>query len=373
MRRRLAPLLVLLPTLLSACTGQDPGGSSTSTEPTCDAGQELFEGRCVDPAKRYEPEARLDVDNVVAFGEPLTEITLPDPPKSGFRIIAPPRVMQPGEEVDYCLSWPYPAFTHKVIYAARLYATPGLHHSNLLAKPVNAKYGPNPYPACNPGASDPFSDIGNGVPDVLFANSTQVSGEETLAFPKGMGFRVDTAREIATDIHLLNATSEPQRVEVAYDFFTMPDAELENEVAPFTLQVDDFLIPPHSQATIGSECTTYGGNVVEMLPHTHEKRRSFTVDFVDEEGGASSVLSYGAFDSSSEIRIFDPPLSLDPTTKIRFSCAFDNTTDHDVVYGLAENEMCILFGYLYPVENQFVAHAPYQGEPCQSIRLGLFK
>jgi hypothetical protein len=374
MRSRLA-LLVVLPSMFSlACAGEGTSGtSSTTTEPpSCDKGEELFEGRCVDPAKRYEPDARLDGDNVVAFGDPLTQLTLPEPPKSGFRIIAPPREMQPGEEVDFCLSWPYPAFTNKIVYAARLYTTPGLHHSNLIAKPVNPKYGPNPYPSCNPGAADPFGDIGNGVPDVLFANSTQVSGEETLAFPPGMGFRVDTSREIATDIHLLNTTSAPQRVEVAYDFFTMPETKLENEVAPFTLQVDDFLIPPHAQGEVGAECTAYGGNVVEMLPHTHKLRKTFSVDFLDEQGKASNVLSFGAFDSASEIRIFDPPLSLDAASKVRFSCTFDNSTDHDVVYGLGENEMCILFGYLYPVKDQFVGHAPFQGEPCQSVRLGLF-
>lgn len=370
--RRFLPALLLLPsTSLLACAGE--GSSSTSTDPDpCGAGLERYDGRCVDPAKRYEPDARIDTDNVRAFGEPFTRVLLPEPPKSGFRIIAPPRDLLPGEEVDYCLSWPYPAFENKIVYAARLYATPGLHHSNLIAKPINAMYGPNPYPDCHPGASDPFSSIGEGVPDVLFANSTQVSGEETLAFPPGMGFRVDTSREIATNIHLLNTTNEPQRVEVAYDFFTMPETKLENEVAPFTLQVDDFLIPPHAQGTIGSECTVFGGNVVEMMPHTHKLRRSFTVDFLDEQGKASNILSYGAFDSSSEIRIFDPPLSLDGTSKIKFECVFDNSTDHDVIYGLGENEMCILFGYVYPVKNQFVGHAPFQGEPCESIRIGLF-
>ncbi len=171
---------------------------------------------------------------------------------------------------------------------------------------------------------------------MLFASSTQVSGEETLAFPVGMGFRVDTSREIATDLHLLNTTNQPQRVELAYDFFTMPEAKLENEVAPFTLQVDDFLIPPHAQEVIGSECASFGGQVVEMLPHTHKLRRAFSVDFLDMNGTRDSVLSFGPFDSSSEIRVFDSPLSLDGVSKVGFSCTFDNTTDHDVVYGLGQ-------------------------------------
>ncbi|APR80242.1 Hypothetical protein A7982_05589 [Minicystis rosea] len=367
MRRLFTAISVLPLTLSIGCSGE--GTASTS----CTADQELFQGRCVNPATRYEPDARVDDDNVVAFGDPFTQITLPDPPKSGFRIIAPPRVMQPGEEVDDCVSWPYPAIKNKIVYAARLYATPGVHHSNLIAKPINESTGPNPYPGCNPGASDPFGSIGAGIPDVLFASSTQVSGQEALTFPVGMGFRVDTSREIATDLHLLNTTTEPQRVELAYDFFTMPESDLENEVAPFTLQVDDFLVPPHSQKVIGSECASFGGQVVEMLPHTHKLRRAFTVDFIKEDETRDNVLSFGAFDSGSEIRVFDDPLSLEGVKKVGFSCTFDNITDHDVVYGLGENEMCILFGYVFPVRSQFVGHAPYQGEACQSIQLGLFR
>ena len=368
---RRGALLLFISTLL-ACSGDDSGASSPKGEPACAAGEERFRGRCVDPARRYEPDERLDTDNVSAYGDPFTQTLLPEPPKSGFRIMAPPRLLQPGEEDLFCLSWPYPTFQNEIIYAGRLYTTPGLHHSNLIAKPIDADTGPNPYPGCHPGASDPFSDIGSGVPDVLFASSTQVTGEETLAFAPGMGFRVDKTREIVTNIHLLNTSSEPLLVEVAYDFFTMPEAELENEVAPFTMQVDDFLIPPHSKQTIGSTCKVFGGNVVSVMPHTHDLRRSFTVDLLDYEGKARDTVSYGAFDASSDIKQFHPPLSLEGIESIRFACAFDNTTDHDVVYGIGEDEMCILFGYMYPVDTQVVAHAPFQGEPCESIRIGLF-
>src|SRR5580704_11846457 len=63
--------------------------------------QELFRGACVDPAERYEPAQRLDTNNVVELGEPLQILKLPAPPKSGFRIIAPPRTLMPGEEEEY--------------------------------------------------------------------------------------------------------------------------------------------------------------------------------------------------------------------------------------------------------------------------------
>jgi hypothetical protein len=366
LRVALAPLALVI---LAGCT---ENASETSSPVACDPGLERFRGACVDPARRYEPGKSIDQGNVAAYGDPLTELKLPPPPKSGFRIIAPPRIMLPGEEADFCLSWPFPTITNHVIYAGRLYTTPGLHHSNVITKAVDPKLGPNPYPSCHPGASDPFSQVPGVIPDVLFANSTQVTGEETLAFPPGLGFRVDPAREITTNIHFLNTSAEPLRVEVAYDFFTMSDADLTTLVAPFFMQVNDFLIPPHTQGTVGTACDVYGGKVVSLMPHTHNLSQRFTVDLL-KEGGEERVLENGPFDAKSHIAIYDPPIDLTAVQQMRFECLFNNTTDHDVVYGIGENEMCILFGYVYPPIDQFVGYADYQGKPCTSIQLGFFQ
>lgn len=374
MRSLFFPLVV---PLLAACSGGADSaatGSGGGGPASCPAGEEVFRGACVDSAKRYEPAKRVDTDNVVAYGGALTVLKLPDPPKSGFRIVAPPRTLKPGEEDEFCISWPFPKVLHNnYVYAGRLYTTPGLHHSNLISKPINPTYGPNPYPACNPGASDPFADIGAGIPDVLFANTTQIVGQETLAFPPGMAFPIDIKREMATDIHLLNTSTESVRVEVAYDFFTMPKDELENEVAPFTIQIDQFDIAPHSTQTIATTCDDYGGNIVELMPHTHKYRTKFTTSLLDDDGKADRIIDDGPIDTRSEIRVFDAPVSLADKPKIELSCTFANTTTHDIRYGIGQNEMCILFGYLYPVEKQFVGHAATPDATCESTELGLFR
>jgi hypothetical protein len=350
--------------------------SSASTVPgaPCAEGLSLEEGACVDRVRRYEPAERVDENNVVAFGDPLQTLDLPDPPKRGFRLIAAPRTVQPGEEIETCVSWPFPAdLASNIVYAGRIYTTPGLHHSNVVTKPVDPAAGPQPYPSCHPGAYDPFGDLPQVIPDVLFANSTQVTGEETVTFPKGVGFKVDTSRDIVTSIHFLNTTSEPLRVEVAYDFFTMPKEDLESEAAPFVLQVNDFLIPAHSKGSVGSTCPVFGGNVAAMMPHTHKLLESFTVDRIREDGAVESVYAKGAFDTDSDIKLFEPALKLSSFDQMRFECVFNNTTGHDVTYGLGENEMCILFGYVYPAVTQFVGYSDFQGEPCSSFQIGIFR
>ncbi|MEP7119821.1 MAG: hypothetical protein ABJE95_02880 [Byssovorax sp.] len=369
---RASAFVVVALTSVTGCSGEPPTETTPPNPTACAADQELVHGACVDPALRYEPAARVDHDNVSAFGDPLTQLQLPDPPKSGFRIVAPPRKLAPGEEVEGCLSWPIPSTMEHIVYAGRLHATPGLHHSNVITKPVNPKTGPNPYPGCNPGADDPFSQLPEVIPDVLFANSTQVVGVETLAFPPGMGFRYDPTREIATTIHYLNTTDAPIVVEVAYDFFTMPEADLEREVAPFSLGVNDFLIPPHSIGKVSADCPVFGGSLVSMMPHTHKLAQDFTVDLISS-GKPDRVLETGPFSLGSDIHVYDPQIKLQGVSSLRFECTFDNTTNHDVVYGIGENEMCILFGYMYPVKAQFVGFAPHQGDPCQSTQIGLFR
>jgi len=339
----------------------------------CDEGLVPFRGACVDPARRYEPDSPLFADNVAAYGDPLEMLDLPPPPKSGFRIVAPPTTLAPGEERSFCLAWPIPDVPRNIVHAGRLYTTPGLHHSNVTAKPIDSELGPNPYPDCLPGASDPFSNIADGVPDVLFANSTQVVGEETLSFPEGMGYVLDTAREITTSIHFLNTTSEPQRVEVAYDFFTMAGGDLVQEVAPFVVQIEDFSVPPHTKEVVGTTCHVFGGEVVSLMPHTHELATAFNVDLVSADGSARRVYADGAYDLESDIRSYDPPLDLEGVTSIHHECHFDNTRDVEVRYGIGLDEMCILFGYLYPPEKQFAGVVSNDGDPCWSIQLGLFR
>ena len=187
-----------------------------------------------------------------------------------------------------------------------------------------------------------------------------------------MGFRLDPSREIATNIHCLNTGTEPELVELAYDFFTMPEATLEREVAPFSLGVNEFLVPPHSVGAVGTDCQVFGGAVVSMMPHTHKLAENFTVDLT-RDGKQERVLESGPYGLGSDIHVYDPQITLNGVTSLKFECTFNNTANHDVVYGIGENEMCILFGYIYPVKAQFVGFAANQGDACLSLQIGLFR
>ena len=365
-------LLVMLATLLSmGCSSADPIAEPQPL--TCDEGLELFEGECVEASARYEPEERLDEDNVVSFtGEPTT-LDLPDPPKAGFRMILPPVELAPGEERLYCVAWPFPEQQRELVYAAKIYTTGGLHHSNVFSPAIDPAVGSNPYPDCHPGADDAFAGIGEGIPDVLFANSTQVTDGEALVFPPGMGFRLHYDRDVVANVHLLNATAEPLLVEVVYDYFTMPEEALVEELAPFVLDNRLIDVPPMQTETTTADCGVWNGNVVSLMPHTHEFATRFAVETVTYEGERTLIYEEQGFDLESDIAVFEDAVSLEGVDDLSFSCTYDNTKSEPLVYGLGEQEMCILFGYMYPPTEQFAGQQVNPDEGCMTVKLGIFQ
>src|SRR5262245_33729842 len=132
---------------------------------------------CVEAYRRHEPKERVDRDNVVGYGNPVSQLKLPPPPKSGFRLVVTPKELEAGSEVEECRAWEYHAITHHNVYAARLYTSGALHHSNVFGVPL-AKSGPSPYPDCTPGQGEVQGQTENllsgDILDVLFANSTQI-------------------------------------------------------------------------------------------------------------------------------------------------------------------------------------------------------
>lgn len=366
--------------VVAGCSGEgtDQGSGLASGPLDCAAGLVAHGGTCLDPILRYEPADRLDFDNVVAYGELPQHLDLPEPPKSGFRLVVPPVPLEPGEERVRCQAWHYPEITHRNVYSARIYTTTGLHHSNMYGVPVSEENGPSPYPKCAPGQDDIFSRLGriatDGFPNVLFANSTQVIGDEGYAFPKGMAFKVDVeGREVATNIHWLNPTAEPIVVETVYDFYTLSDAELEQEIVPFVFENQGFEVPPRTEQSVTTECKLFGGNIVAINSHSHERTLEFVVDLIDEAGEPERIYESIGYDLEGDIEIYQEPVALEGKAKIRHSCLIQNDLDKIIDYGLGTDEMCTLFGYMYPPVKQTVGVISEKDGDCFSAQLGLMR
>src|SRR5690349_4823292 len=68
--------------------GKDSGRAEAECKPGTVRGED---GECIDPLRRFEPAERVDFDNVVRYGDAVLTLDLPEPPKSGFRLVVAPR------------------------------------------------------------------------------------------------------------------------------------------------------------------------------------------------------------------------------------------------------------------------------------------
>jgi hypothetical protein len=275
---------------------------------------------------------------------------------------------------------PYPEFQNKNVYAARLYTNGYLHHSNVAGVPYTPA-GPSPYPACNAGQDDPDSlnwalnALYGKLPDALFTNSTQVEGEEELAFPEGMAYRVTTeGREIVTQVHWLNTTARDVTSEIVYDFFTMPDELVENELAPLAYENREIAVAPRTTADVTSTCAINGATkIVTVLPHAHKRTTHFSIDLLRADGTEENILEDGRFDEDSDIVVFQNPVDVAGFSKLRYSCTVQNDLEVPITWGVGDNEMCMIFGYMFPPSAQQIG-VVYEGSTaCVVTDVGRFR
>jgi len=276
----------------------------------------------------------------------------------GFSIALPETQLQPGEEIEPCWIFPLERTGPSVIVGgAVLRAQPGMHHGNITAR---AKTGDGIRP-CPANDGDPGLDIiGGGM--VLFASSTQVSGEEWYRFPDGDGYRVNDGQEIVARMHYLNASDQPITVAPTYEWFTVDEAKVVHELAPFAWDYSKFEIPAGAEKTVTGDCKLPGNDhpmhIVTALPHMHKLGLGMDSEFVGGDlDGYRFLDSAGYNPAEGVLTQYDPAVDLTDATGIKFSCTWKNTLDKTVTEGIGDNEMCIVFGYAWPNTNSYSALA----------------
>lgn len=284
----------------------------------------------------------------VVEGEPANTV-------GGFSAQIPAEQLEPGDETTPC--WVLPLEVEgpsRFVAAASLTTGVGLHHGNITTRPKTGE-GVRP---CEErtglGGSEAVDVLDGGA--VLFGSSTQVVGTEWRNFPRGMAFRIKQGFEIVARMHYLNSTSEPISVSPEYRWYTVPEEDVENELAPIFWDITGFEIPPNSQHTVSTECYFYEPmKVVSAMPHMHALGTRFTMGYLGGPKDGELFMDDVGFDPESDIYTYSPAIDLSQGDGATFSCTWDNIFDKTIVEGIGDNEMCMMFGYAYPAKNAFSA------------------
>jgi len=291
---------------------------------------------------------------------PVATTPLGEPPANavgGFTVTIPPMELAPGDERHPCWIFPLERTGPSVIVGgAVLRTTPGMHHGNITTRP---KTGDGVRP-CPSGSGNEGTDIINGGM-VLFASSTQISGEEWYRFPDGHGYRVNDGYEIIARMHYLNPTEAPVTVAPTYEWFTIDETKLVHELGPFVWMYQDFSIPPRSDLTVTAECylpNDHPTHIVTALPHMHQLGRSLSATYLGGSFAGERFLDSVGYDPDEGVLVqYEPAVDLTDAEGLTFSCSWQNTFDKTIVEGVGDNEMCMVFGYAWPVDKAYSAIA----------------
>ena len=291
---------------------------------------------------------------------PVGTTPLGEPPAhtvGGFTIAIPPAELAPGQETHPC--WVIPlerTGPSRIVGGAVLRTTPGMHHGNITTRPRTGEG----VRACPAGSGNEGTDIVNGGM-VLFASSTQISGEEWYRFPDGHGYRVNDDYEIIARMHYVNPSDAPVTVAPTYEWFTIDEAKLVNELGPFVWMYLDFEIQPRAALTVTAECylpNNHPTNIVTALPHMHQLGRGLHASYLGGPFDGLRFLDSTGYDPEEGVLVqYDPPVNLTDAEGISFSCSWQNTFDKVIVEGVGDNEMCMVFGYAWPANKAYSAIA----------------
>jgi hypothetical protein len=279
----------------------------------------------------------------------------------GFSIALPALTLKPGEEVQPCFVFPLElSGPSHIVGGATLTATPGLHHGNITTRPKTGDGIRNCAADDAAGGSEANDIIKGGA--VLFGSSTQFVGQEWQSFPTGMGYRIQDGYEIVARMHYLNATAAPMTVTPTYQWYTIDESKLTEELFPFIWEFQRFMIPAGATVKVTADCPfpfkEHPTHLVSLLPHMHKLGIELDAAVTGGAHDGETFLESPGYDPEKGVlRQYDPAVDLSAVDGFTFSCTWRNTLDKTVVEGVGDNEMCMMFGYGYPKEFAYTAVA----------------
>ncbi len=278
-------------------------------------------------------------ENCDELGLCLTE------PASGFQVRSEGYEIQPGEDVEYCEVVVLPGDPSTTYYVTRFEVamTEFSHHLIVSAiepgTETDANAAPGDRVPCTGG------DVFGG--EVIPVTGSQQPYHDTT-YPERVGRVYTGGQKLVFDYHYFNTAQEPISARAAVNFHTTDAANIDRIVQTFGMVNLAIDIPPMSEEAFTRECILHQEmDVFSLTRHTHKWGTDFEVWFHGGARDGEHIFHSASYEENVD-HIFDEPVRLKAGEGFAFKCAFRNTEEHALKFGLkATDEMCILFGDWY--------------------------
>jgi hypothetical protein len=261
------------------------------------------------------------------------------PPAVGFQLLSTPVTMAPGEEQYLCWSFVLPKDAPLNVIATQPQISPhGVHHYAIFTKTGAVPANPVAYD-CKVMDATWGLVAGGGV------------GTPGLTFPTGTAMTLAAGSQVVFQLHLLNATSEPQNPSGIVNLIGSTDDTL-TQVGLLIAGTLDITIPPHqSNVKVQGGCNAPFDmpNVFALFPHMHQLGTNIEMTLTPQGSTTPNILIDKAWDFGNQ-GVYPATGSAKKGDGVNVQCTYDNSSDNTVTFGESTtNEMCIGVFFYWPL------------------------
>lgn len=260
-------------------------------------------------------------------------------------------VLPPFGETEPCVSWTLHNEQPLYVQAVTLSNLSSFHHSNWFVVPDDVYEGDDGYWDCGSRGFEEIAAAQAGT--VLFAQSTQ-TWTETQRTAAGAVIKIPAHSRIVGGVHLLNLSPRELATNLWLTLDLIHPREVDAVLTPMRLSYLDLDIPASSRVRNSGACdfrSYLAGNDPSLwdrlkihyaLPHYHGLGDYFDLRVFGGENDGQTLYQLEGFDAEANGRTYDPPLELEGSDGLAFTCGYDNFRSEDVGWGVGDQEMCVM-------------------------------
>lgn len=287
-------------------------------------------------------------------------------PKRGFQMRVDKYAVQPGEDLEVCEYRRLPNKKAMDVSGFELRMPRGAHHFVIwryggdIQDDRKFPAGPVPSVACAGLSPDEV------IPQVMIPIQTPNS---RFDFPEGVALSIDPREQVWLNPHMKNGDGAAMKPDVRFNFYAAKPGTVVHRAEGLIIgNTFDIHIPPGGEQTLTAEWTApVDLTLIQLSTHQHRLGTYANIELVAPDGVTRSKI----YENDSWEHPWPywpkPAIHLVKGQKMRITCRWHNTDDHEVRFGAeTTDEMCFILGFYYRDGNE-----PIINGQCIAAKRGL--
>jgi hypothetical protein len=169
-----------------------------------------------------------------------------------------------------------------------------------------------------------------------------------ISFPAGVGFTFQPHQILLLNLHYINGTAEPLRVDGAVNLLRARPGSILHHAHGFQFGTFRIDVPAGQDGSAEARwIAPVPMNVVFLSTHSHKHTTSVDVDVLRAGGETAQVLETVDYQHPTMER-FTTPMRIATGDGFRWTCHYYNDTTKPLTFGItSEDEMCFTIGSFY--------------------------